>query len=101
MSRYGLFGKFIAAPGQRDALAALLLEAAALLRDTPGCEQYIVSVVESEPEAVWVSEVWASREAHDASLAREDVRALIGRGRELIAGMGERFEVVPLGGVGL
>ena len=101
MNRYGLFGKLIAASGQRDALAALLLEAAALLRDAPGCEQYIVSVAESEPEAVWVSEVWSTREAHDASLAREDVRALIGSGRALIAGMGERFEVVPLGGVGL
>jgi quinol monooxygenase YgiN len=101
MSKYGLFGKFIAQPGQRDALAALLLEAAALLRDAPGCEQYIVSVSESEPDAVWVSEVWSSREEHAASLTREDVRALIGRGRPLIAGMGERFEVTPLGGKGL
>lgn len=55
----------------------------------------------SEPNTVWVSEVWSDRAAHDASLAREDVRALIGRGRQLIAGMGERFEVVPLGGKGL
>lgn len=101
MSRYGLFGKMIAQVGQRDALAQVLLAAAEILRDAPGCEQYIVSVAEREPEAVWVSEVWASREAHDASLAREDVRALIGRGRPLIAGMGERFEVTPLGGVGL
>jgi quinol monooxygenase YgiN len=101
MSRYGLFGKFIAQPGQRDALAAVLLEAAEALRDAPGCEQYIVSVSESDADAVWVSEVWSSREAHAASLAREDVRALIGRGRPLIAGMGERFELTPLGGKGL
>ncbi len=101
MSKYGLFGKFIAQPGQRDALAAVLLEAAALLQDAPGCDQYIVSVSESEQDAVWVSEVWSSREEHAASLAREDVRALIGRGRQLIAGMGERFEVTPLGGKGL
>ena len=38
---------------------------------------------------------------HAASLTREDVRALIGRGRPLIAGAGERFEVIPLGGKGL
>lgn len=101
MSKYGLFGKIIAQPGRRDALAAVLLDAAALLRAAPGCEVYIVSVSESEPDAVWVSEVWSSREEHAASLAREDVRALIGRGRPLIAGMGERFEVVPLGGKGL
>lgn len=101
MSRYGLFGKLIAQPGQRDALVEVLLAAAEALRGAPGCEQYVVSIAESEAEAVWVSEVWASREAHDASLAREDVRVLIGRGRPLIAGMGERFEVLPLGGVGL
>lgn len=101
MSRYGLVGSFIARAGQRDALAAVLLESAALLRNAPGCELYIVSVSESEPDAVWVSEVWASREDHAASLTREDVRALIGRGRPLIAGMGARFEMVPLGGKGL
>ncbi len=101
MSKYGLFGKFIAQPGQRDALATVLLEAAALLQDAPGCEQYIVSVSESELDAVWVSEVWSGREAHAASLTREDVRELIGRGRPLIAGVGERFEVTPLGGKGL
>jgi quinol monooxygenase YgiN len=101
MSKYGLFGKMIAQPGQRDALAAVLLEAAESLRDAPECEQYIVSVSESESDAVWVSEVWSSREAHAASLTREDVRAMIGRGRPLIAGAGERIEVVPLGGKGL
>lgn len=101
MSRYGLAGSFIAQAGQRDALAAVLLESAALLRDTPECEFYIVSVSESEPDTVWVSEIWASREDHAASLARADVRALIGRGRPLIAGMGVRFETIPLGGKGL
>ncbi len=101
MTRYGTFGKFIAQQGQRDALAAVLLEAAELLRGASGCEIYIVSSSESEPDAVWVSEMWSSREEHAASLAREDVRALIGHGRPLIAGIGERFEVIPLGGKGL
>src|SRR5579859_1685952 len=101
MSKYGLFGELIAQPGQQDALAAVLLDAAEMLRDAPGCEQYIVSVSASDPDAVWVSEVWSSREEHAASLVREDVRALIGRGRPLIAGMGERFEITPLGGKGL
>jgi quinol monooxygenase YgiN len=101
VSRYGLFGKLIAQPGQRDALAAVLLEAAAGMRDLPGCEVYIVGVSESEPDTLWVSEVWSSHEEHEASLTHDETRAAIARGRPLIAGIGERFEYTPLGGKGL
>jgi quinol monooxygenase YgiN len=101
MSRYGRFGKLIAAAGQRDALAALLLEAAEGLRNVDGCQQYIVGISETEADVVWVSEVWSSKEAHDASLTLPETRAAIARGRPLIAGSGERFEYMPLGGKGL
>src|SRR2546423_13120253 len=100
MSRFGLYGKIIVQAGQRDALVALLLEAAALLWDDPDCELYVVNVSPTEPDVMWVTEVWSSQEAHAASLARDDVRALIQRGMPLIAG-GERTEVVPVGGKGL
>jgi quinol monooxygenase YgiN len=95
-----MYGKIIAQPGQRDALVAILLEAAATLPDAVGCELYIVNLSATEPDAVWVTEVWESAAAHAASLTREDVKAIIQRGRPLIAG-GERIEVVPVGGKGL
>jgi quinol monooxygenase YgiN len=100
MDTFGLYGKIVAQPGQRNALVAILLEAAGTMPDVPGCDLYIINVSPTEPDAIWVTEVWQSREAHAASLTRPEVQALIARGRPLIAG-GERIEVVPVGGKGL
>jgi quinol monooxygenase YgiN len=100
MSRFGLYGKIVVQPERRDAMVAVLLEAASLLQNDPECELYVVNVSPTEPDVMWVTEVWRSQAAHRASLAREDIRALIERGMPLIAG-GERIEVVPVGGKGL
>jgi quinol monooxygenase YgiN len=97
---YGLFGKMIAKPGQRDALIALLLEASRGA-PMPGCHIYIVSEVPAEPDAIAVTEVWDDRAAHDASLHLERVRLLIAKARPLIAGMGDSLELRPVGGQGL
>jgi len=56
---------------------------------------------ETDPDALWITEVWASREDHAASLQLPEVREAIAIGRPLIAGFGERFETEPVGGVGL
>jgi quinol monooxygenase YgiN len=96
---YGLQGKLIAKPGQRDALIALLLEASG--GQMPGCRLYLVSEVPSEPDAIAVTEVWDDKAAHDASLQLERVRSVIAKGRPLIAGMGESVELRPVGGQGL
>jgi quinol monooxygenase YgiN len=100
MSKFGLYGKIITQQGERDNLVAILLQAAASLQDDPDCEIYIVNISPTEPETIWVGEVWSSREAHAASLARDDVEALIQRGMPMITG-GERIEIVPVGGKGL
>ena len=97
---YGLQRKLIAKAGQRDALIALLLEAA---RDgrMPGCQLYIVSEIPSEPDAISILEVWVDKAAHDASLQLERVRSVIAKGRPLIAAMGESVELRPVSGQGL
>jgi quinol monooxygenase YgiN len=100
MSRFGFYGKIITHPGQRDALASILLKAAAAMQHIPGCELYIVNASATEPDTLWVTEVWSSQADHAASLASEEVKALIAEGRALIAG-GERIELTPLGGKGL
>jgi len=96
---YGLFGKFSAQPGRRDELVGYLLRAAQLLERDPTCVQYVVSTSE-EPDAVWVSEIWTDRAAHEASLEPPDVRALIQEARPLIAGMSDRVELTVHGGKG-
>lgn len=95
---YGLIGKFTAVPGQRDALAAILLEGTG---DMPGCLSYVVAADPADPDALWVTEVWDSREGHQASLALPTVQEAIARGRPLIAGLSDRVETAPIGGHGL
>jgi quinol monooxygenase YgiN len=86
--------------GQRDALVAMLLDAAAALQQVPGCQIYLVSVSPSEPDTVWVTEVWNSQAEQQASLLRDDIQPILMRGRPLIAAF-ERIEIEPLGGKGL
>lgn len=95
---YGLIGKMIALPEQRDALAAILLEG---LSGMPGCLSYIVATDPTDPNALWITEVWDSQESHRASLDLPSVKQAIARSRPLISGFGERFETVPIGGHGL
>lgn len=95
---YGLIAKMTAAVGQRDALSAILLEGTAAM---PGCISYVIANDASDPDALWITEVWADKASHQASLTLPAVQAAIGRGRPLIAGFSNRVETVPIGGVGI
>jgi quinol monooxygenase YgiN len=95
---YGLIGKMVAAPGQRDALIAILTEGTT---DMPGCLSYVVAQDPADANAIWVTEVWDSEASHAASLSLPAVKAAIARGRPMIAGFGERFVTIPVGGYGL
>jgi quinol monooxygenase YgiN len=102
MTRFGLIGKITAHPGKGDALAEVLLDAARQMQDSvPGCESYVIARAPDDPDAIWVTEVWESRDAHAASLTYDSVKAVIERGRPLIAGFSQRIETVPVGGLGL
>lgn len=95
---YGLIGRMKAQPGQRDALAAVLLEGTGAM---PGCLSYVVARDPADADALWITEVWDSADSHRASLALPAVQAAIARGRPMIAGFDNRTETEPLGGFGL
>jgi quinol monooxygenase YgiN len=95
---YGLIGKMTAEPGKRDELVAVLLDS---VNGMPGCLSYVVAHDATEPDGIWVTEVWESEAAHRASLELPWVRDAIARGRPLIARFGERFVTRPAGGHGL
>jgi len=95
---FGLIGKINAVSGQRDALIQILIEGVAGM---PGCLSYIVAKDPTDSEAVWITEVWESRTSHQASLSLPSVLHAISIGKPLIAGFGERFETIPIGGHGL
>lgn len=94
--RYGLIGQMIAKPGQRDALLAYLRDGTTGM---PGCLSYMIALDTANPDALWITEVWDSRESHAASLKLPAVQAAIAKARPIIAGFGQRFETVPVAGV--
>lgn len=100
-ARYGLCGRIVATEGNGDTLAGDLLDAAAALENVEECLLYIVSRDPVETDAVWVVECWDSADAHRASLELSAVQALIARARPIIASMGDRGELQPVGGKGL
>jgi quinol monooxygenase YgiN len=95
---YGLIGKLSAVAGQRDALAAILLESTEAM---PGCLSYIIASDPADPDALWATEVWDGPASHQASLVLPGVKAAIAKGRPLIAAFGNQIETVPIGGYGL
>lgn len=95
---YGLIGRMKAQPGQRDALAAILLEGTGAM---PGCLSYVVARDPTDADALWITEVWDSADSHRASLNLPEVQAAIAKGRPLIAGFDSQTETEPLGGIGL
>ena len=95
---YGLIGKMTAAPGKRDALAAILLEGT---RDMPGCLSYVIATDSADADALWITEVWDSQTSHQASLQLPAVQAAITKGRPLIGSFSPRVETGPIGGHGI
>ena len=73
-----LHGRLAAKPGKRDELLAIMSEGEHD-EPMPGCRLYLVAVDETDPDGVWVTEVWESEEAHTASLQLDRVKAQIAR----------------------
>jgi quinol monooxygenase YgiN len=95
---FGLIGKMTTSPGKRDEFIALLVDGTASM---PGCLSYIVAKDITDENALWITEVWDSKESHEASLSLPAVKAAIAKGRPLITGFGDRVVTTPVGGVGL
>ncbi|WP_421737916.1 putative quinol monooxygenase [Caulobacter sp.] len=95
---YGLIGQMIATSGKRDELITILSEGTGQM---PGCLSYIVAKDAANADAIWITEVWTDAASHAGSLKLPAVQAAITKARPIIAGFGQRFETVPVGGVGL
>ena len=78
-----LHGRLGAQSGRRDELLAILADDGSS-EPMPGCRLYLVAVDESDPDGVWVTEVWESEEDHRASLQLPRVRDQIARAMPLI-----------------
>ena len=95
---YGLIGKITVTPGHRDTLQAILLENEGGM---PGCFSYIIAQDPTDPDSLWITEVWDSQDSHMASLKLPSVQQAIAKARPIIAGFSDRVVTTPVGGIGL
>jgi quinol monooxygenase YgiN len=91
----------VAQPGRGTELADTLLRVAEGLRESPGCELYVINLSADEPDTVWVTEIWSDEAASDDALSGELGEVGIGEVVGLLAGPPELVELAPLGGPGL
>jgi quinol monooxygenase YgiN len=98
---FGMHVRLIAQPGQGDALARVLLEAAALLQENSACLLYVVSRSADDEDSLWVTEAWTDRDAHVASLQDARVKEIIARASPLVGAPPDGTELRPVGGKGL
>lgn len=101
MSNFGMVGKLHAEPENREQLVDILSQASDLMQSAEGCNLYVVSKDADDDTAVWVMELWDSKEAHDNSLKREDVRALIGQAMPILIGSPDGATLIPVRGAGI
>ena len=99
MRRVAHYGKAVAREGRGEAIAELLLAAAADLDGDPGCELYLVNRQVGEPDVIWVTELWRSLDDLDASLEKIRGSDRVASVMQLV-GDWEMIELELLGGKG-
>lgn len=90
---FGVIGEMRAVPGKRDELINYLLAGTGAM---PGNLAYLVAKDATNPDSIWITEVWRDRASHDASLTLPAVREAIASARPIIAGFGTRVETLPV-----
>ena len=95
---YGYLATMRTTAGHRDDVVKILLSGVDGLREV-GCRLYVVGVSETDPELIWVNEVWESKEHHAASLQLPETRAAIARAMPMLTGEFTGQELTVAGGL--
>lgn len=82
--RFSVYGRMTARPGQRDELVERFRDV--LRIGIPGLEWCSISTVLDDPDAVWVTQIWADRAAHDTGTRSDAVASATDRVMSLVAG---------------
>lgn len=97
---YGYLASMKAKPGHRDDVVSILLSGVDGLREA-GCHLYVVSRAQADDDTIWVSEVWESKQHHDASLQLPEAKAAIGQAMPMLTGEFTGQELTVAGGLGV
>jgi quinol monooxygenase YgiN len=95
MDSYGLASKVTSLPGKREELAEALMEVSRLVFLSNGCLSYVVSKVDSEENALFVTQFWKNEEVRRSALSLPGYFELISRCHQLMADV-EETQLRPL-----
>ena len=90
---YGLIAHINIVDGKRDELVDILRKGTASM---PGCQNYVIACDPNNPNAIWITEIWDTKESHAASLNLPQVQSAISQGQTMIPGFGGRVETSPI-----
>lgn len=88
-SMYGIINRFIAHPGRRDELVAAITSDEGVMK---GCRSFVVAHDPSDPDAMWLTEVWDSREHWQASVDQPGVKTSLAVAIPLVRDWGTTVE---------
>jgi quinol monooxygenase YgiN len=90
---FSLTSRIVALPGQRDALAEILLEGS---RNMPGCLRYVIAKDPRDESAVWINEVWESETTQRSALSLPQMKDATTAAMRMIAGVGDGTPTKPV-----
>ena len=96
---YGYLGSMRTTPGSRDEVVKILTAGDDALK-AAGCELYLVGVDSGDPDLIWITEMWLSKQHHENSLQLPETRAAIAAAMPMLTGDFESHELEMVGGLG-
>lgn len=93
---FGLIAKLTLVPGRRQEVIDLLSSST---QNMPGCASYVIGKDAADENVLWVTEVWESQAAHDASFALRAVQEVVPRVKPLIANFEKIATTDPVAGI--
>ena len=93
---FGLITKLTILSGHRPDVIDLL---ASSTRDMPGCSSYVIARDAADENVLWVTEIWETQSAHDASLTLRAVQAIMPQVKPLIAQFERIATTDPIAGI--
>ena len=97
---YALINKLTAKPSQRDRVVEIMLDSMKRFGDNPACVSSVVYEAVDEPNVIWVTDLWTTKEEHEAAMRLPELRPFVEAAIPLLEGMPEQTEVRPVGGKG-
>ncbi len=95
---YGLYSKIKTQAGKRDEVVSILLRDVDKL-EAAGCKAYIVNLATNDANTIWITEIWTSPKAHQASISLPSVKKAIAEAMPLLTGEFDKVELDVIGGL--